>query len=86
MIQHSILCQTCKESLVFGSEAPANPGACVAAREMRQGCKTGGCRFEVVVKTVNLDDTDMLRLGLREDRGLREPKKLLGRAPRTKPV
>lgn len=68
MIQYRISCSKCAKSLRHGSTAPANVDGCTTARIMRMSCKELGCRFEVVGKDVEFNDTDLLRLDLREDR------------------
>ena len=68
MIQYRISCQKCDKSLRHGSTAPANVDGCTTARIMRMSCKELGCRFQSIAVDVELNETDKLRLDLREDR------------------
>lgn len=68
MKQYRIQCSKCSKSLRHGSTAPANPEGCVTARIMRMSCKEMGCRFQSKEVEVELNETDKLRLGLREER------------------
>jgi hypothetical protein len=70
VIQHRIHCQTCQKSLKHGSVPPANPDNCVTSRMLRMHCKDFGCKFHSVAVTVELTETDRLRLGLREERAI----------------
>ncbi len=68
MKQYRIQCAKCDKSLRHGSTAPSNPEGCVTARIMRMSCKEMGCRFQSIAVEVELNETDKLRLGLRDER------------------
>lgn len=68
MKQYRIQCAKCEKSLRHGFTAPSNPEGCVTARIMRMSCKEMGCRFQSKEVEVELNETDKLRLGLREEK------------------